>query len=109
MNDLRSGSQYALSAAGRVGLAGRTGSYALLVVLTRPYRSARWTVGSQDNAHGALDIVSRPLIRKMAIAAVALGFALFGVGRLYGAARDGQVGRSVTPRSPTSATRRLGG
>lgn len=76
---------------GRVGLAGRTGFYLILTALTVRIAMLGGRSGDQANAHGALAIVSRPLIGKVAIAAVALGFVLFGVGRIIGAWVDDTV------------------
>lgn len=90
----------ALSAAGRVGLAGRTAFYALLVFLTVRIAVLGTGSGEQGNVHGALGIVSQPFIGKVAIAAIALGFVLFGIGRLIGAARSGPASR--WRRAPTA-------
>lgn len=77
----------------RLGLAGRTGFYLLLTALTIRIALLGGTPGPEADAHGALAIVSRPLIGRVAIGGVALGFALFGVGRLIGAAKDDSVSR----------------
>lgn len=81
-----------LTALGRLGLAGRTGFYLILTGLTARI-AAYGGSADQANAHGALALVSRALVGKIAIAVVALGFVLFGVGRLVGAARDNSVSR----------------
>ena len=82
-----------LSVVGRVGLAGRTGFYLILTALT--VRIALLGGGGQEaDAHGALATVSRPLIGKLAIGAVAFGFFMFGVGRLVGAWVDREAGTS---------------
>lgn len=83
-----------LSVLGRLGLAGRTAFYLILVALTARIALLGGASGHQANAHGALALVSRPLIGKAAIAAVALGFVLFGIGRLVGARRDSSVSRT---------------
>ena len=80
-----------LSAVGRLGLAGRTGFYLILTAITIRIALLGGRAGTQANAHGAMAIVSRPLIGKIAIGAVAAGFLLFGVGRLAGAWRDDSV------------------
>lgn len=77
-----------LSLLGRLGLAGRTGFYLILVGLTIRIALFGGASGRQADAHGALALVSRPLIGKIAIGAVALGFLLFGAARLVGAVRD---------------------
>lgn len=77
-----------LSLLGRLGLAGRTGFYLILVGLTIRIAMFGGASGRQVDAHGALALVSRPLIGKIAIGAVALGFLLFGAARLVGAVRD---------------------
>jgi hypothetical protein len=80
-----------LSALARAGLAGRTGFYLILTALTVRIAVLGGRSGQQANAHGAMGIVSRPLIGKVAIGAVALGFALFGAGRILGALKDDSV------------------
>jgi preprotein translocase subunit YajC len=80
-----------LSLLGRLGLAARTGFYLILVGLTIRIAVLGGSSGRQANAHGALALVSRPLIGKIAIGAVALGFVLFGAGRLMGSYRDDSV------------------
>lgn len=82
-----------LSLLGRLGLAGRTGFYVILTGITIQIAVLGGRSKRQADAHGALALVSRPLIGKMAIAAVALGFVLFGVGRLVGAVRDDSVSK----------------
>lgn len=86
-----------ISLLGRAGLAGRTGFYLILTALTVRIALLGGRSGHQADAHGALALVSRPLIGKIAIAAVALGFLLFGLGRLVGAVKDSSVsmGRRV--------------
>ncbi len=76
---------------GRLGLAGRTGFYVVLTGITIRIALFGGASSKQADAHGALSLVSRPLVGKMAIAAVALGFILFGIGRLVGAVQDGSV------------------
>lgn len=80
-----------LSLLGRLGLAGRTGFYLILTALTVRIAMLGGRSGHQADAHGALAVVSRPLIGKVAIGAVAGGFFLFGVGRLVGAVQDDSV------------------
>lgn len=87
----RSEAERGLSLLGRAGLAGRTGFYMILTALTVRIALLGGRSGRQADAHGALAIVSRPVIGKVAIAAVALGFLLFGVGRLIGAFQDDSV------------------
>ena len=79
---------------GRLGLAGRTGFYVVLTGIVIRIALFGGAAGKQADAHGALSLVSRPLIGKMAIAAVALGFVLFGVGRLIGSVTDDSVSAS---------------
>jgi hypothetical protein len=76
---------------GRLGLAGRTGFYAILTAITVRIAVLSDPSPRQANANGALSLVSQPLIGKVAIGLVAFGFALFGVGRIAGAARDHSV------------------
>lgn len=78
---------------GRVGLAGRTVFYLVLTVITARIAALGGPARHQDNAHGALDIIARPLIGKIAVAVVVAGFALFGAGRLVGAFRSGDASR----------------
>ena len=85
---------------GRLGLAGRTGFYLVLTALTVRIAMLGGRSGRQADAQGALALVSRPLIGKAAIAAVAAGFLLFGIGRLVGAATDHSV--SVARRALTA-------
>lgn len=89
--------QRGLSLLGRLGLAGRTGFYVILTGIVVQIALLGGRSGHQADAHGALALVSRPLIGKMAIAAVGLGFVLFGIGRLVGAVEDDSVstGRRV--------------
>lgn len=86
-----------LSILGRLGLAGRTGFYVILTGITVRIALLGGRAHHQADAHGALALVSRALIGKVAIAAVGLGFVLFGVGRLIGAVEDDSVsmGRRV--------------
>src|SRR5579875_1960763 len=89
--------QRGLSVLGRLGLAGRTGFYVILTGIVVQIALLGGRTRHQADANGALSLVSRPLIGKMAIAAVGLGFVLFGIGRLVGAAEDDSVsaGRRV--------------
>lgn len=73
---------------GRLGLAGRTGFYAILTALTVRIALLNRPPSHQANANGALSLVGRQLIGKVAIGLVALGFVLFGAGRIAGALRD---------------------
>lgn len=77
-----------LSLLGRLGLAGRTGFYMILTGITIRIAMFGGRSTKQADAHGALALVSRPMVGKVAIAAVALGFLLFGAGRLVGAVTD---------------------
>ena len=86
---------------GRVGLAGRTGFYAILTALAIRIALLGGAGGREADANGALGLVSRPLLGKVAIGAVALGFVMFGVDRLIGAWRDRSV--SVSRRWMTAA------
>lgn len=83
--------QRGLSLLGRLGLAGRTGFYVILTGITIEIALLGGGSRQQADAHGALALVSRALIGKMAIAAVGLGFVLFGIGRLIGAVEDDSV------------------
>lgn len=83
-NDFEKG----LSLAGRFGLAGRTGFYLILTTLTIRIALLGGRSGHEADAHGALAIVSRPLLGKVAIGAVGAGFLMFGLGRLVGAWQD---------------------
>ena len=83
----------AFSAVARLGLAGRTVFYAVLAVLAARIAALGGPSADQANASGALALLSGPLIGKIAIAAVAVGFVFFGVARLVGAVQDGSVGR----------------
>lgn len=76
---------------GRLGLAGRTGFYVVLTGITIRIALFGGPPAHQADANGALELVSRPLLGKVAIAAVALGFVLFGVARLMGALGDRKV------------------
>jgi hypothetical protein len=88
---VESSSEEGLSALGRLGLAGCTAFYAFLCALTIRVAFLGGAPGHQLNANGALGLVSRPLLGKAAIAAVALGFVLFGIARLVGAVQDRSV------------------
>lgn len=76
---------------GRAGLAGRTAFYLILTGITVRIAVLGGANGPQADAHGALTLVSRPILGRLAIGVVALGFVLFGVGRLVGAWRDRSV------------------
>ncbi|MDQ6836929.1 MAG: DUF1206 domain-containing protein [Actinomycetota bacterium] len=89
-----------VTTAAKVGLAGRTGFYLLLTVLTARIAAFGGRGFPQDNASGALGLIGRPWIGKAAIAAVAAGFLAFGVGRLIAMARDASVS---WPRRATTA------
>jgi hypothetical protein len=80
-----------LSLAGRAGLAGRTGFYVILTGITIRIATLGGRRSPQADAHGALALVSRPLIGRIAIGMVAAGFVMFGVGRLVGAVSDSEV------------------
>jgi len=80
-----------LGGLGRLGLAGRTGFYLILTGLTVQIAALGGASRREADANGALELVSRYLVGKLAIGAVAGGFALFGVGRLLGAWRDTTV------------------
>ncbi|HUJ67771.1 MAG TPA: DUF1206 domain-containing protein [Acidimicrobiales bacterium] len=82
-----------LSLLGRLGLAGRTAFYMILTGLTIRIALLGGPPRHQVNANGALDRVSRPLLGRVAIAAVGLGFFLYGIARLVGAVRDRTVSR----------------
>jgi hypothetical protein len=84
-------SEAGLSIMGRLGLAGRTAFYAILCALTIRVALLGGAPRHQLNANGALGLVSRPLLGKVAIAAVALGFVLFGIARLVGSVQDRSV------------------
>ena len=94
------GAEKGLSVLGRLGLVGRTGFYLILTGLTVRIAMLGGRSGQQANAHGALAIVSKPMLGKLAIGAVALGFLLFGIGRLVGAVEDATV--STTRRVLTA-------
>jgi hypothetical protein len=88
-----------VTAVAKVGLAGRTGFYLVLTVLTARIAAFGGRGYPQDNASGALGLIGGPFIGKLAIAAVALGFLSFGTGRLIAMTRD----RSVSwPRRVTT-------
>jgi hypothetical protein len=74
----------------RVGLAGRTGFYLLLV-----YLIARVALASHDtkqpNANGAISTVARGPFGIAVLVVVAAGFAGFGGTRIWGACRDGSA------------------
>lgn len=80
-----------VTAVAKVGLAGRTGFYLVLTVLTARIAAFGGHGLPQDNASGALDLIGRPWIGKVAIAAVTLGFLSFGTGRLIAMTRDHSV------------------
>jgi hypothetical protein len=82
-----------LSLLGRLGLAGRTGFYLILTGITIRIALLGGPSSHQADAQGALTLVSRPTIGKVAIGAVALGFILFGVDRLIGSVKDTSVSR----------------
>ncbi len=84
--------QHGLSLLGRVGLAGRTCFYLILTILTIRIALLGGQPGHSADAHGALTLVSRPTIGKVAVGAVAAGFFLFGLGRLVGAIQDTSAG-----------------
>lgn len=86
-----------LSVLGRLGLAGQTAFFAALAGLTVRIAALGGGSGHQADPHGALALVSRPVIGKVAIGVVALGFLLFGVARILGAVRDrgASTGRRV--------------
>lgn len=84
-------SEAGISFIGRIGLAGRTVFYAILTAITIRIALLGGAVHHEADANGALTVVSRPVLGKVAIAAVALGFALFGVARLLGAWQDRRV------------------
>ncbi|MGH9056666.1 MAG: DUF1206 domain-containing protein [Acidimicrobiales bacterium] len=86
--------EQAITFLGRFGLAGRTGFYLILTALTVRVALLGGSSGRQADANGALAIVSRPVVGKAAIAAVGLGFVLFGAGRLAGAVKDTSVSRA---------------
>jgi hypothetical protein len=90
---VESRSKAGLSVLGRLGLAGRTAFYALLTALTIRIALLGGPPKHQADANGALALVSRPLLGKIAIATVALGFVLFGIGRLVGAVEDRGVSK----------------
>ena len=75
----------------RLGLAGRTAFYAILTALAVRIALLGGVSKREADANGALSLVSRPFIGKVAIAAVALGFVMFGVARLIGALQDQSV------------------
>lgn len=89
----KSDAEKGLSLAGRLGLAGRTGFYLILTGLTIRIAMLGGATGRQADAQGALSLVSRPWVGKIAIGAVALGFVLFGAGRLVGMFRDKSASR----------------
>jgi hypothetical protein len=86
---------------GRLGLAGRTGFYAILTALTVRVALLNGPPRSQANANGALSLVSRAFLGKVAIGLVGFGFVVFGIGRLNGAIRDRTV--SAIRRCMTAA------
>jgi hypothetical protein len=80
-----------LIGAAKVGLAGRTGFYLVLTVLTARIAAFGGHGRPQDNASGALGLIGHPWAGKVAIGAVAFGFLSFGAGRLIAMARDHSV------------------
>lgn len=99
--DDKNDAEKGLSIVGRLGLAARTAFYLILVGLTVRIAVFGGASGRQADAHGALALVSRPLVGKLAIGAVALGFVLFGTARLVGAVHDKSA--SVVHRALTVA------
>jgi hypothetical protein len=87
----RSEPEKGLGLLGRVGLAGRTVFYAILTALAIRIALLGRAGRHEADANGALGLVSRPLLGQAAIAAVALGFFMFGIDRLIGAWRDHTV------------------
>ena len=86
MNARRRGER-AVGTTARLGLAGRSGFYLILAAIT--CRLAFFgPVTRQDNAQGALTLVGRNPLGKVAIAATAVGFLLLGVSRLLAALRS---------------------
>jgi len=77
----------------RGGLLGRGLFYLLLAALAINVASGHSRRGAQANANGALVQVARTSAGLILLAAVALGFAAFGVIRLAGAYGDRQHGR----------------
>jgi hypothetical protein len=86
------GAEEALDVAGRLGLAGRTGFYAVLAGIVAEIAVLGGPAGHQADSQGALQIVCRSLPGQVAVAAAALGFVLLGAGRLVGAWRDAGSG-----------------
>jgi len=86
-------SEKGLSLLGRLGLAGRTAFYLILTGLTIRIALLGGVPKHQADANGALSLVSRPVLGKVAIAIVALGFATFGIARLVGAVQDRTVSK----------------
>ncbi len=80
-----------LGVLGRLGLAGQTGFYAVLTALAARIAALGGRAnGKQANANGALAAVCQSWLGEAAVAAVALGFVLFGVARVVGAWREEQ-------------------
>lgn len=72
----------------RLGLAARTAFYLLLTGLVVEVAVERGRGGRQANAHGALSLVASNPVGEAAVVATAVGFFVFGVLRVVGAARD---------------------
>lgn len=85
-------SERVVNVVGRAALAGRTLFYALLVFLTASI-ALRGGGSRQDNAHGALEIATRSVAGKVLVAAIAAGFVVYGLARLYEAVRNRRLGR----------------
>jgi len=83
----------ALTVAGRIGLAGRTGFYAVLAGLVAGIATLGRPSGHQADSQGALQIICSSVVGQVAVAVAALGFVLLGVGRLVGAVHDEDAGR----------------
>ena len=60
--DRKNGAERSLSVLGRLGLAGRAAFYLILVALTVRIAMIGGASGPQADAHGALALVSRPLV-----------------------------------------------
>jgi hypothetical protein len=77
---------------GRLGLAGRTVFYLVVTILTARIAALGGGSGPQDNAHGALAILTKSVLGEIGVALVVAGFALFGLGRVIGAVQGGDTG-----------------
>lgn len=86
------GATQALSGLARLGLVGRTVFYLVLVYLTARIAALGGPSAHPADTQGALAIVSQATGGKVAIALAAAGFFVFGVARIYSAARDRSVG-----------------